>query len=141
MSYQIIKLSDESVVCEYKALPKSLEVGSRRIVSPVSVGDEGTINGETYRLVEVVRNGTARPGRYLSDAGETVALTPTQRIITRQWTYWTQAEIDAYEAAQDDSLIDELLAGKLGKILFALAKSDPMPNLTPTQFRNYVKGL
>jgi hypothetical protein len=137
MPYAIVRLSDEAIVRQFNDIPKSLQIGKRRVVSPVAVGDEGL----GHRFVEVVRVTWDRPGPYYTQGPDTAFRSGNVLYIKREWTAWTQAEIDAYEAQQGDALIDELLAGKLGKILFALAKADPMPNLTPTQFRNYVKGL
>tara|TARA_R110000772_G_scaffold99174_1_gene198763 strand:- start:38145 stop:38606 length:462 start_codon:yes stop_codon:yes gene_type:complete len=100
MPYAIIKLSDESIFRRFAALPKNLQIGTRRIVAPVNVGDEGTIQGETYRMVEIVEIGFDRPGPYFDRSIDTPVLTGNTLTITRTWNAWDQPTIDAYEATQ-----------------------------------------
>tara|TARA_R110000772_G_scaffold99174_1_gene198767 strand:- start:40608 stop:41051 length:444 start_codon:yes stop_codon:yes gene_type:complete len=145
MPYAIIKVSDESIVREFPSIPKAFQIGNRRIVAPVSVGNEGIIDGETYRFVELVRVGWNRPGPYYTQGTDTPILTSTSMTITRQWTVWTQQEIDDYLAAQDVTEVNEIMDQRTTRALFAIVNEirvlKSQPELSKAQFRTWFEGL
>jgi len=99
MAYAIEELSTGDRIRRFGSLPKSFDIGNKRIVSPVSVGDEGL----GYRMIELVEVGFSKPGPYYSavvpDTEDRVGDVVT---ITRTWNAWTQQEIDDYEAARTE---------------------------------------
>lgn len=107
--FAIIKIADGSIYRSFGSIPKALEVGQARIVAPVAVGDEGL----GYRFIEVVKVDFQRPGTYYTQ-GADVRDQPVGQLfvgntltITRQWTAWTQPEIDAYESGLKDATANE----------------------------------
>ena len=144
MSYALLRLSYEKIVRKYSTLPRSFEVPVKRwgftrwkrVKSPAELGDEWG----GHRLVEVVRDNT-RPGAYFTANGTTSVLSGNTLAITTVWEPWTQAEIDAYEAAQTGQQEADLANEKLYKALFRLAKGPHRPDLTPAQFKNWMENL
>ena len=120
MPYAVVRLSDESIVKEYSSMPKSFEIEQRRIISPVIVGDETTIDGETYRLVEIVRENFQQPNPCCTHGGDTQALVGNTLTITRRWVPWTPEEIAAATAARDAAEIDDLMRQRLTMAVYML---------------------
>jgi hypothetical protein len=114
MSYAVENIATGQIVQRFPTIPASLEVlvdgHKRRVVSPVKVGDEGL----GHRFIEVEEVGFARPGQYFHQGADTVTGRVGNKVtMTRQWTPWTQAEIDeqqrldtiATDATRTDSAI------------------------------------
>lgn len=107
MPFAIIKSDTQEVVQRFGTLPPSFDVvvggNTKRIISPVAVGDEGL----GYRFIEVVEVNFPQPGTYFTRGADTPVLSGNTLTITRQWTAWTQQEIDAYEVARKDDIANQ----------------------------------
>jgi hypothetical protein len=141
MPYAIVRLSDEAIVRQFNNIPKSLQIGKRRVVSPVAVGDEGL----GHRFVEVVRVTWDRPGSYYTQGPDTAVLSGNVLFIKREWTAWTQQEIDADVAAKEASTIDDIMDQRQTRAIFALVNEvrqlKGQSRINRTQFRNWFEGL
>ena len=102
MPYAIVRIADGAIVRRFNDIPPKLDVGKQRVVSPVTVGDQGL----GHRFIQVDQIGFDRPGEYFHqgadarDQPEGQAFVGNTLTITRQWSAWTQAEINAQETAQ-----------------------------------------
>ncbi len=107
MPYAIIKLDTGEVVWRADNLPKAFDVPidgrNRRIVAPVTVGDEGL----GYRFVNWMKIGFDQPGRFFTQGSDSDSFDGvTTLTTTRSWIAWTQAEITASETARRQALAD-----------------------------------
>lgn len=100
MPYAIIEIATGTVYRRFDTLPKSFQIGNKRVVSPVAVGDEGL----GYRFVDLVEVNFPQPGTYFTQGADTPVLNGNTLTITRAWIAWTQQEIDAYELARKDGI-------------------------------------
>lgn len=108
MGYAIVKLDTGEAVSKFTSLPKAFEVvingHTRRIIAPVTVGDEGL----GYRFVNWNPVGFDQPGRYFTQGGDVDSFDGALTLTTtRQWTAWTQAQIDADVAAARQRLANQ----------------------------------
>lgn len=105
MAYAIIKIEDNTIFQRFNVIPKRFQIGTRRIVSPPKVGDEGL----GYRFVDLVEIDFSRPGPHYTQGTDTAELSGDglTLTVTRSWTAWTQAEIDAYESGLKDATADQ----------------------------------
>lgn len=125
-----------SLIRLWSDFPKALELpNGKRIVSPVGPEHFGK-ELDQYRFVEVVRVDWNAPGQYYTKASETYSLGLVAITLTRTWTAWTQAEIDAFKAAQKQAQIADYLTSGVAAIDFALAKQ-VNPTLTKGQFATF----
>jgi len=144
MPYAIERISDGERVKQYGSLPKSMDIGRQRIISPVAVGDEGL----GYRFIEIQKVGFTSPGPYYnhSDSEDRVGNVVT---ITRTWTPWTQQEIDAAEAAKAEQTatqfdnVDDIVRAAVLALLQEMnthAAALGLPERTPAQLRTAIKN-
>lgn len=102
MPYELEKVDTGEIAKRYEALPPALDLpDGRRVVSPVAVGDEGL----GYRLIEVREVDFGQPGRYFTRGADVETRDGNVKTVTREWIPWSQAEIDAYEAARRANIV------------------------------------
>ena len=103
MPYAIEVIETGEIIRRYSALPPSFQLpDGRRIISPVAVGDEGL----GFRFIEIVQVNFSAPGPYYTKGEDIVTRDGAVVTITRQWTAWTQQEIDDFETARLDGIVN-----------------------------------
>ena len=148
--FAIINLSNNSIYKIYGTIPGSLEIGKKRIISPVTVGDEGIVDGITYRFVNFVRVDFNQPGEYytIGTLDESLSGDGLTLTFTQNWTAWDQATIDAYLATQLDEIVNEIdesrtLTRGAHMIIFKILRGDIIPGQFPTltvdEYKNRLK--
>lgn len=136
MQGALIRVSDGNIYRRFQ-MGKRVSVPGGITVSPSYPG--WTSPNGAWRIVEIERVDN-RPGEFYDHGEELRDLTDTKLTITQQYVPWPQPEIDAEIARREEKRVDELVAEKVGRVLYALAK-DTRPTLTPQQFRSWVKSL
>lgn len=110
MPYAVENIQTGERVKHFRQMPKSLEIEingkTRRIVSPVKVGDEGL----GYRFIEIVEVGFEQPGQFFRVTEDVETREGNVVTITRHWEAWPQEEIDAYENARLDDIASQIMA-------------------------------
>jgi hypothetical protein len=144
--YAIYNITDGEVFRRYSALPSALQIGRRRVISPVAVGDEGTVNGKTYRLIQVVHAGLERPGEYFTRGDTSEAFDGlTTLTVTQNWMAWEQDEIDGHLVAQAEAADLRMATRKAYKAMFQIANEARTAGgkapLTVQQFKTWLENL
>ncbi len=106
MPYAIEVIDTGERIRHFSSLPAAFDLpDGRRVVSPVQVGDEGL----GHRFIEIVHVGFTRPGTYFTQVTPDVETRDWAVVtITRSWTAWSQAEVDAYETARLDAITTQI---------------------------------
>lgn len=84
-------------------------------------GEEVPAHAPAYRVMEYVEVEFARPGLHYTQGDDVETRDGDVITVTRQWTAWTQPEIDAHQSAMRDALIEQRL-NDTEDILRAFAK-------------------
>lgn len=103
--YVIENIKTGEFVRSFGSLPKSLELpDGRRVISPVQVGDEGL----GCRLIQVNEVDFNQPGQFYTKGEDTTTRVGNVVTITRSWTPWTQAEIDAWHVSRREEIVSQI---------------------------------
>jgi len=70
----------------------------------IDVGQEVPVHAVIYRVMEYIEVALDRPGTYFTQGADVETRLGNVITITRQWTAWTQQQINTYEAARLDSV-------------------------------------
>ncbi len=107
MPFAIENIATGERIRQFGSLPKAFDLpDGRRIVAPVAVGDEGL----GHRMIEIVEVGFGSPGQFFHQGADTETRVGHVVTITRAWTPWSQAEINAYETGRLDSIAASIVA-------------------------------
>lgn len=104
-------------------LPFKHELADGGTALLTEVGQEVPVHAVTYRVMEYVEASFDSPGTYYTQ-GATVETRDGDIItVTREWTAWTQGEIDAYETGRRDAiaaLLDDVDNGQRAIVLLIM---------------------
>jgi hypothetical protein len=103
--YAIERIETGERVRSFSTLPETLDTpDGQRVISPVAIGDEGL----GYRLIQIDEVDFEKPGTFFHQGADVETREGAVVTITREWTPWTQAEIDAYEAGRRDDVAADM---------------------------------
>jgi len=140
-SLAVLRKSDNAVVGRLVSGGWITSPDGRKLAAPAVAGWQNDI----YRTVEVVEVGFSAPGLYNTQSTDDEVLSGDTLTITRNWTPWTQAEINAYEAQQDDNEVTNALDMRIARAIFVLVNEvralKGQSAFDKTQFRTWLKGL
>lgn len=101
----LISISNGDIV-SIGRLPFTYELPDGGLSLLTEIGQEIPAHAVTYRVVEYIEAEFERPGTYYTQGEDVETRDGGVITVTREWTAWTQQEIDACEAARLDAVAD-----------------------------------
>lgn len=92
------------VIIAIGILPFTHELADGGTALLTDVGQEVPVHAVTYRVMEYVEVAFDAPGTYFTQGADVETRNGLVITVTRQWSAWTQPQIDTYEASRLDGL-------------------------------------